>query len=291
MLAYVIIGVLCLVIIMLLIKIHFLRKSAEEIGEAFAEKLNNDTNTLIALSHRDKYMQRLTAQINIQLKKLRAAQIRFERGDREIKTAVTNISHDLRTPLTAICGYLDLLEQAEKSEEVNRYIAIIGNRVENMKKLTEELFRYSVVASTEELKPEPLDIKRALEDSLLSFYGIFEQKGIRPEISLPENPVIKNLDPEAVNRIFSNIINNAAKYSGGDFSATLDETGGVTFINTAENLDTVAVGRFFERFYTVEASRNSTGLGLSIAKHLVEMMGGSITADYRENKLFISVQF
>jgi hypothetical protein len=208
----------------------------------------------------------------------------------ELKEAVTNISHDLRTPLTAICGYLDLLEREEKSESVERYLSQIENRIEALKALTEELFRYSVVTSTQDLKLERLDLVRALEESLLSFYGVMQEKAIQPEISLPEGPVYRELDAAALNRIFSNIISNAVKYSDGDFSVTMKEDGSVTFTNTAKELNAVSVGRLFDRFYTVEASRNSTGLGLSIAKLLTERMGGSIEASYQSEQLHIIVK-
>ena len=128
---------LILVIVLLLIKIHLLRKSAKEIECSFAEKLITDSNTLIDISSNDKYMCHLANEINIQLRKLRAERRKFQKGDIELKNAVTNVSHDLRTPLTAIYGYLDLLEQEEKSEKVNRYIAVIKNRTEMLKQLTE----------------------------------------------------------------------------------------------------------------------------------------------------------
>lgn len=151
---------LILVIVLLLIKIHLLRKSAKEIECSFAEKLITDSNTLIDISSNDKYMCHLANEINIQLRKLRAERRKFQKGDIELKNAVTNVSHDLRTPLTAIYGYLDLLEQEEKSEKVNRYIAVIKNRTEMLKQLTEELFRYSVILTSEEdLKIEPMVTK------------------------------------------------------------------------------------------------------------------------------------
>ena len=142
-----------------------------------------------------------------------------------------------------------------------------------MKNLTEELFRYSVVTSSQELKTERMDIVRALEESLLSFYAVMQEKGIEPEIELPEEPIYRKLDAGAVNRIFSNIISNTLKYSDGDFSVVMDGTGSMTFTNPSHNLNAVTVGRLFDRFYTVEASCNSTGLGLSIAKILTERMG------------------
>ena len=286
-----VIGILILVIFALMGKIYFLRRSAREITEAFNDRLTADTNVLIDISSRDPYMRKLASEINVQLRQLRKERRRYQQGDLELKEAVTNISHDLRTPLTAICGYMDLLEREEKSENVERYLSQIENRVEALKNLTEELFRYSVITSSQNLKPELLDLVRALEDSLLSFYGVMQEKGIQPEINLPEEPVCRALDPAALNRIFSNIISNAMKYSDGDFSVTMEDDGRITFANTAKELDPVAVGKLFDRFYTVEANRNSTGLGLSIAKLLTERMGGRIEAEYQESRLYIRLFF
>lgn len=286
-----VIGILLLILSALLGKIYSLRKSAREITEAFQDRLTTDTNTLIDISSRDPYMRKLAAQINVQLRLLRKARHRYQQGDLELKEAVTNISHDLRTPLTAICGYLDLLEREEKSEAVQRYLSQIENRTEVLKNLTEELFRYSVVTSTQDLNLERLDLVRTLEDSLLSFYGVMQEKGIQPQIRLPEEPVFRDLDAGALSRVFSNIISNALKYSDGDFAVSLEPDGCITFSNGAKELNAVSVGRLFDRFYTVEASRNSTGLGLSIAKLLTERMGGRIEAVYRGETLSIILSF
>ncbi len=286
-----VIGLLLTVIAALLIKIYFMRKSAKEIFDAFSERLASDTNTLIGVSSRDTYMRKLAAEINVQLRLLRKERHRFQQGDLELKEAVTSISHDLRTPLTAICGYLDLLEQEEKSDKVERYLSYIRNRTEMLKDLTEELFRYSIVTSSQELKIKQTDIVRILEESLLSFYAVMYEKGIQPQITLPEEPVFLQADTDAVNRIFSNIIGNAVKYSDGDFIVTMDNNGKTVFENTAKSLNPVLVGRLFDRFFTVDSCRNSTGLGLSIAKNLTERMGGSIEATYSEEKLRITIEF
>lgn len=285
------IGILLLVIFVLTAKVYYLRKSALEITEAFRNKLAVDTNTLIDISSRDHMMRKLATEINTQLRLLRKDRHRYQQGDQELKEAVTNISHDLRTPLTAISGYLDLLEREKTSEAVHRYLSQIRNRTEALKDLTEELFRYSVVTSTQELHLERMDVVRVLEECLLSFYGAMQEKGIRPQIELPDEPVWRQLDSSAVSRIFSNVISNALKYSDGDFSVVMEPDGSIIFSNTARNLNAVTVGRLFDRFYTVEASHNSTGLGLSIARILTALMGGSIEADYYDEKLHIKLSF
>ena len=284
-------GVMTIIVIILIIKITLMQKSMKEICEAIEEHLSTDTNRLITVSSGDKHARHLAERISKQLSLLRKQRRKYLNGDRELKEAVTNISHDLRTPLTAICGYLELLENEEKSENVERYIAQISNRTEALKALTEELFRYSVITSATELNYEKLNINRVLEDTLVSFYGAFEQKKITPEISISDAPVIRELDTSALSRIFDNIINNAAKYSDGDFCVFADEHGKIIFSNTSAELSSVDVGKLFDRFFTVDSARRSTGLGLSIAKLLTERMGGTIRAEYREGSLYITVEF
>lgn len=282
------IGIMAMMIIALVIKICILQKAAKEIEKAFADRLITDTNTLIDISTGDKCMRGLANDINVQLRKLRAERHRFWQGDAELKNAVTNISHDLRTPLTAICGYLDLLEQEDKSETVERYLEIIRNRTEILAQLTEELFRYSVIVSGEkETVKEPVAIGSILEESIAAFYNAFNERGIVPNIQMPSNKVIRTLDRSALARVFSNLLNNAMKYSDGDLDITLSETGEITFTNTASGLNEVQVGKLFDRFYTVEAARKSTGLGLAIARTLIEQMNGTISAKYENHRLSI----
>ena len=287
----IIIGILLLIIFVLLAKVYFLRKSAQEISEAFRDRLTADTNTLIDISTRDPYMRQLAADINMQLRLLRKQRHKYLTGDRELKEAVTNISHDLRTPLTAICGYLDLLDKEDKSENTSRYLSLIGNRVEAMKQLTEELFRYSVILSTGDLVLEPVCVNGVLEESIAAFYGALTSRDIQPEIHITENRIERQLNREALGRVFSNILNNALKYSDGDLFITLRDDGEIIFSNTASSLNGVQVGKLFDRFFTVEAARNSNGLGLSIAKTLVEQMDGSIFAELDNKKLSIRIQF
>ena len=287
----VIIGILLLIIFVLLAKFYFLRKSAQEIAEAFRDRLTADTNTLIDISTRDPYMRKLAADINVQLRLLRQQRHKYLTGDRELKEAVTNISHDLRTPLTAICGYLDLLDNEDKSENTSRYLSLIGNRVEAMKQLTEELFRYSVILSTGELVLEPVCVNGVLEEGIAAFYGVLTSRDIQPEIHITETRIERQLNREALGRVFSNILNNALKYSDGDLFITLRDDGEIIFSNTASSLNGVQVGKLFDRFFTVEAARNSNGLGLAISKTLVEQMGGSISAELTNNKLIIYIRF
>lgn len=287
---YGLVGILIAVVIVLSIKIYSLKRSAKEISKGFADKLQTDTNTLIDISSQDKDMCELADSINKQLVILRKEHLRYVQGDAELKTAITNISHDIRTPLTAIYGYLDMLQKTDDAEKQARYISIIKERAKMMKQLTEELFRYSVILSEEdEIKTEAVNIGQALEDSIMGFYGALSEKGIVPNAVITENKIVRNLNKAYLSRVFSNLLNNAMKYSDGDLDITLSDSGVITFSNTAKKLSAVEVEQLFDRFYTVEVARNSTGLGLSIARTLVERMGGTITATYDEGRLIITI--
>lgn len=278
-------------IVILLIKTYFMKKSAREIKEKIAERMSADTNTLIDISSSDRDMRALAESLNVQLQQLRREKLRYQQGDTELKEAVTNISHDLRTPLTAISGYLDLLEKEKTSDTVRKYITQIVNRTDTMKQLTEELFRYSIVASVREMNMQPICLNSVLEESIASYYGAIVQHGITPNVEISSTRVERTLDKSALMRIFGNIISNTLKYSDGDLFVKLTENGVITFSNTAKNLNAVTVGRLFDRFYTVETAKNSTGLGLSIAKLFTEQMGGTIKAEYVNERLVITIYF
>lgn len=289
---FVVIGILLMIILGLLIKLYLIRRTAREIQEAFTERLTTETNTLIDISYRDKTMLKLAIGLNTELRKLRRERQRFQQGDLELKNAVTNISHDLRTPLTAICGYLELLDREEKTETVNRYIGIIKDRVAILTQLSEELFRYSVILSTKDtVIKEQVVLNTVLEESIAAFYTVLTERNIVPEIEISETKVTRMLDRSALSRVFSNLISNAIKYSDGDLKILLSEYGEITFSNGASGLDEIQVGRLFDRFYTVEAARKSTGLGLAISKTLVEEMNGTISAEYENNRLSIHILF
>ncbi len=161
-----------------------------------------------------------------------------------------------------------------------------------MRGLTEELFRYSVIAgTTEELHFESVCLNDILVQSLAGFYGTLSERGIVPDIALSEQPIERTLDRHAMRRIFDNILSNAVKNSDGDLSVRLSPDGTVWFENHAKDLDAMQTAHLFERFYTVNTVRSGTGLGLSIAKLLTEKMGGNISAEYNTGNLSIFVRF
>ena len=210
-----------------------------------------------------------------------------------MKANVTAISHDIRTPLTAINSYVELLENETDETKRKEYLERIKERTSELKDLTGELFKYSVSSEMQydsQLSTEELDLQSIIENSLISFYKEFTSKGISPETDLPVEKVIVNANRKTLMRIFDNVFSNAAKYASS-LSVKLTEDGVVTVSNDAPELTAVQVSRLFDKYYTVRDGSNSTGLGLSIAKDLISKNGGSISADLNEGMLTITLRF
>lgn len=266
-----------------------LKQSIREIRRQLPEIVQGGTNRLITVSGDDGSVKALAVQLNESLSALRAKELVYENGDREIKSALSNAAHDLRTPLTAINGYLDLLESETDSDKKQNYLSVIRERTATLTRLCEELFVYSVTADASRLvNSEKLDAGNVLKKTLADFYEAFSAKGIVPEIKLPSPSFEVIADKTDLARMFSNIISNALKYSAGEFKVTLAGRK-IIFSNTAENIDSIEVNKLFDRFYTVKNGRNSTGLGLSIAKLICERLGGEISAELTGNRLLITL--
>ena len=286
---------LLIVVVVLAYKLYSVYASLNVIWKDLAWILEDDTNRQLRLPYEDKTMRRLTEKLNLELRKLRRERIKYERGNVELKNAVSSISHDLRTPLTAIIGYTELLQEKERTPEETRYLDIIRKRCESLRRLTEELFSYAIVSSItgeerqDEQEVQNVDIRSVLELCVAGFYQDLKKRKIEPLITLPDVPVMKVLNEEYLLRVFSNLISNAVKYSDGDLKIEMTMEGKVRFENHASQLDKLKVERLFDRFYTVQASRESTGLGLTVAKLLTEKMGGEIHAEFEDGILRIEV--
>lgn len=317
--AWGLLGICMVVIILLCVKIKLMQKAANEIREGISCRLKTDTNTLIDIASRDKTMRMLAENLNEELHTLRRQRQTYYQGNLALKEALTDISHDIRTPLTAVRGYLELMEDEDKSQNITRYLSVITERIEVLSRLTEELFRYTIdvpVASSvmkectanagwgdeaeerteafregERQKLTEEDLGKLIEESVLASYGALIQKGIEPDVCLLEEKVKCKINKMTIHRIFENILSNVIKYSDGDLRIILNEQGEVLFANHAASLDAVQTGQLFDRFYTVENAKTATGLGLAIARGLTQQMGGSISAWYEDGMLYLKLKF
>jgi signal transduction histidine kinase len=298
----IILFVICMILI---IKIYLNNKDIKKIGENLEEILTNDTNNLITVSTSNKQIKKVAGKLNTELKKLRKVKIQYENGSEELKRTITNISHDMRTPLTAISGYIELMENNIEAEEVNnskskiirreenkqKYLKIIKRKTSELIELTEQLFKFSTTMDTLwKIDKENCCINEILEEILAEYYSIFKKKNIVPEINICNEMIYKNLNKNSLIRIFENILSNMIKYSDGNFKIKLERSGKIIFSNKAKKLDTTTVQKIFDRYFTVENANNVTGVGLSIAKQLVEINKGNIIAKYMDGNLVIEVQ-
>ena len=279
-----------LIIIILVTKIYMLKKSLKEIESSLDKILKSDTNNLITTSSSDKDIKNLIIFLNKELKELRKQKLQYEAGNQELKKNITNISHDLRTPLTAINGYVDLLEKEELVESQKEYLSIVKKKVNELTELTSQLFDFSkTMDSNIQINKENCCINEILEETLSSYYAVLKEQNIAPNILICKEKVYKTINKISLIRIFENILSNVLKYSDGDLNVKLKENGLIVFSNKANELDETTVQKIFDRYFTVENAQRSTGIGLSIAKQLVELNGGNITAKYIAKKLVIEI--
>ena len=288
---FIIISILGITILYLLIKLYLMKKSLKEIEISLEQILKEDTNNLISISTSDKDIRKIAQILNKNLQDLRKQKLQYQNGNQELKRTITNISHDIRTPLTGIIGYMDLIKEEADEHKKQKYLEIIERKANNLTLLTEQLFNYSKTMDTPtHIKKETHCINEIIEETLVSFYSIFKANNIVPEIDICKEKIYRNIDKNTMTRVFENILSNVSKYSDGKFKIKLEDNGKITFSNKAESLDATTVQKIFDRYFTVENAKKSTGIGLSIAKQLIELNGGKILAKYQNGDLIIEIE-
>ena len=283
--------ILFLICIFLAVKLYVIKQSIKEIEKSFSKILRTDTNNIIAISSSNKDIKNLTINLNNNLSELRGQKLQYKNGNQELKKIITNISHDLRTPLTAIKGYVDLIEQEKLSNNQKKYLKVIQKKSNELTELTGQLFEYTKLMDIDvKIKKEECCINEILEETLVSYYSIFKEQDIIPNISICSTKVYKIVNKISIIRVFENILSNVVKYSNGDLKVEMQENGTITFSNKATSLDETTVQKIFDRYFSVENAKESTGIGLSIAKQLVELNNGSIKAEYVNGYLIIEIK-
>ena len=290
--------VLVIALVIAVVKIVLLRRGFDELTENIEDQVIGKTQIPVTLTTTDPHARRTAETLNRELVNLQNERNEYIDGNRKVAEAVTSISHDIRTPLTAINSYLDLMDDETDEEVKKQYLERIKSRTLSLSDLADELFKYST--STDQSKypvnensssSEAIDICRVLEECMLSFYAAFTDRGIEPQIEIPEHPVYVVCDTKSANRIFENIISNALKYADDAFIVKLDDSATATFSNPAPDLTPVSAAKLFDRYFTVNEGSESTGLGFSIAKELISRNEGSIDANLVDGVLTISVNF
>lgn len=278
--------------IFLFVKLILIRKEINNITCSLAKILNTDTNKLLTCITSDKLLKNLVRVLNKRLKELRKLEIEYKQGNQSLKSAITNISHDLRTPLTAIRGYVELMEDENPNQQQQDYLRIIDAKVQDLGELTEQLFDFSKnLDLQQEIRVMPVCLNDVLIESIVSFYSLFKKCQMTPQLDLCEEKVVRLLNENILKRIFENIISNAVKYGQSDLKVRMTADGVIEFSNDTDELDFTRLGKLFDRYYTVQDAKRSSGVGLSIARQLVDLSGGTVDASYQASVLKIMIRF
>lgn len=277
---------------LLLSRLLLVKRELSRMTEQLRHYNDRATGKKIDLTLFDSHIEALAAQINRQSDLVVEAEARRRRTENELRQAVANISHDIRTPLTSIFGYIQLLESDRLApEERAEYVAIVKNRTKRLQALLNDFFELSVIESSDyRLKTERLQMTGLLSDILVGFYDRFNERGLVPTIHMPEAEIVVFADEPAVRRVVENLLVNTVKHAVGRVEIRFDRqqaSAVLTIVNDAKQLTAADVSLLFDRFYTADRTRSASGsgLGLSIAKSLMEKMGGSLDAELEGARL------
>ncbi|MFP7442970.1 HAMP domain-containing sensor histidine kinase [Bacillus infantis] len=269
-----------------------LKKEIKLATRQLRELNQNKTAKKVDISYHDRHFEELAKEINNQIDLTKQAEAVKRSTENELKQAISHISHDIRTPMTSILGYIQFLESDELSPELKKeYIATIKNSAGRLKILLEDFFELSVIEQTDyPMKLERVRANDLIADALLGFYEEFKKRNIEPDIHIPDHEIMIDADASAVKRVVENLVVNAIRYSTGNVSIRLEERDAAVVLrisNTVDKLSEQDVHHMFDRFYKADQTRTGkgTGLGLPIAKSLMEKMNGKISAELKGNQL------
>lgn len=286
-------GILILIIFLLIIRHCVYRRQVKNICRHLEYIKENDTNMLLTVDVASKELVELISQINDSNISYRNKINSYKKKDEMLKEAITNLSHDIRTPLTSLNGYFQILESNENQEDSKKYMDIIQGRINILKDLLEELFTYTKLQNDSyELEFQSENMHEIVNEAVVSFYREFKNNGIVPEIDFADSEMTGMCSKMALSRIIHNIIKNAVLHGDKSIKMSLaSDNGHMVFEcrNKVVNPGKIDTENVFERFYKAdEARRNtSTGLGLAIAKELTLKMSGEINAQIENDEFII----
>ena len=275
-----------------------LEKGLRRAARRMREQMANETTARLALPCPSAGAEELLSCLNQLLELRQEERALYRRKEQELRRQIANVSHDLRTPLTSILGYLQLLEgEGLPLEKRAEYLAVIEGRARTLQTFIAAFYDLSRIEGGElPLEREKVDLGRALSDQLAAAYEQIEAAGLAVEVDIAPGLPPVWADSGAAARIFSNLLTNALRHGKDALSVRLYRAGNVivsAFSNRAEGLTAEDAAHVFERFYTADKMRTgqSTGLGLAIVKALAERMGHTTAARWEDGVFTIEVRW
>ena len=290
-------GMICILIAIIIVLIAIIIGYKREFRRV-RKQINNNLNDYVNIKTKsvDRDLEALVAEVNLIFDSKQKVVAEKNKREEELRASIANMSHDLRTPLTSIMGYLQMVRLENVSEnDKKEYMGIVEKRTKSLQQLISSFYDLSRIEGNEyNFDYKKINLSNILCENIALFYNDFINNNIEPIIEIDEN--IKEIisDESAISRIFSNLIGNMIKHGENFVKIGLNQKDDVIiteFINKATDLTQENVDKLFERFYTVDKSRSdrNTGLGLYITKVLVEKLGYNINANLRDNNLIISI--
>lgn len=289
-------AILIVFIVLLICYISYLNMQIKDISIQINKRINNNSRQPIKVQLINRNLNCLTADFNKILLIEESIRIKTIKHEEKIKNMIANISHDLRTPLTAVKGYIQLLKKTVKDNEKQIEIVNISlNHINELEKLINSFFELSCLEiSKPEIILKKINLSNLVADIITDYVYQFEEHNIKVKYTI-EKPMYISADENNTKRIINNLIKNCIVHSKGDIQIdiTSEEYIKLSFKNPISESEEINIENLFDRFYVGDKSRNqkTTGLGLSIVRILAEQMGGSVKAYLENGILEIQVQF
>lgn len=284
--------VVVVIALILLLRLHLLKKEIKRMVIQLHQINGHRLESKLTLQFYDRDIENLAKEMNEQIDIKKQSLAEKRRSENEIRQTIANISHDIRTPMTSILGYIQFLEMNDLSPEKRiEYTRIVKNSALRLKVLLEDFFELSVIESLDyPLSYEKIKLNQLLMEVVIGFYEEFHQMQMEPALIIPEQEIYIHADSSAIKRVMENIILNAIRHSSGNISIqlqTMDHKAQLLIRNSVYQLSQEDLEHLFDRFYKADQTRmgKGTGLGLSIAKTLMKKMNGDLTAKLNGNQL------
>lgn len=295
-----IVFILIVIIVVLLLYFFILNRQLKRMYGILERRVKEQTSQIVSVDMTNRHVNKLVNCINECLKAEECLRLKSVREEKMFKELMSNISHDLRTPLTAIKGYQQMLQKESLTNEQQSKLKTAMKHTEVLGQLIEHFFEYTFIMNyVPNCNPERINLTNQIADYLVSSIVIFEDNNM--EVNYDDSyPVYVLADRELLGRVIQNLIRNCAQYACGiiyiciikDEANENSDMAGVSFLNDVPDGHNINALQLFDRFYTSDyTGKQSTGLGLTIVKQLTEQMNGKVSAELKDGALDIKVFF